>query len=88
VAALIYRAKTEHVLATMIEGRVVYRAGEFAYVDRDNVLAALAEELGSGETPAEAARAALSKRLLPHIKDFYRDWPLPDGEPWYKLNGR
>jgi cytosine/adenosine deaminase-related metal-dependent hydrolase len=88
VAALIYRAKTEHVLATMIEGRVVYRQGDFAYVDRDKVLAALAADLAREETPAEAARAALSRRLLPHIKDFYRDWPLPDGEPWYRLNGR
>ena len=71
----------------MIEGRVVYRSGEFAYVDRDKVLAALSDDLGRVETPAEAVRASLSRRLLPHIKDFYRDWPLPDGEPWYRLNG-
>lgn len=87
VSALIYRAKTEHVLATMIEGRVVYRSGKFAYVDRDKVLAALSDDLGRVETPTEAVRASLSRRLLPHIKDFYRDWPLPDGEPWYRLNG-
>jgi hypothetical protein len=88
VSALIYRAKTRHVRATMIEGRVVYRDGAFSFIDRDAALAALAADLARPETEAEAFRGALSRKLLPHLKDFYRDWPLPAGEPWYRLNGR
>ena len=51
-------------------------------------LAALAADLARPETAAETHRAGLSRSLLPHLKEFYRDWPLPDGEPWYRLNGR
>lgn len=88
VSALVYRAKSEHVLATMIEGRIVYRRGQFAYVDRDATLAALAADLGRPQTKSEIERAELSRRLLPHIKAFYHGWSLPDGQPWYRLNGR
>lgn len=88
VAALIYRAKAEHVTMTMIEGRVVYRDGHFPFIDREATLAAIAAALDRPEHPWEAQRGALSRRLLPHLKQFYRDWPLPPGEPWYRLNGR
>lgn len=88
VAALIYRAKTQHVRATMIEGRVVYRDGAFTFIDRDAALTALSADLQRPPGDAEAGRAALSRKLLPHLKEFYRDWPLPAGEPWYRLNGR
>lgn len=85
---LIYRAKAAHVSATIIEGRVVYRDGRFTYVDRDDAFARLAADLDRPDTSLEAARAAFSARILPHIEDFYRDWQLPAGDPWYRLNGR
>jgi 5-methylthioadenosine/S-adenosylhomocysteine deaminase len=88
VSALIYRAKTSHVQATMIEGRVVYRNGDFPFVDKAATLAALHQDLEREPSAADQKRAALSEQLLPHLKAFYRDWPLPEGEPWYKLNGR
>lgn len=86
--ALIHRGKAEHVLATMIEGRVVYRDGRFSFVDREATLGALARDLDRPDRPDELARAELSAQLLPHIKDFYRDWDLPEPLPWYRLNGR
>jgi 5-methylthioadenosine/S-adenosylhomocysteine deaminase len=88
VAALIHRGKTEHVQATMIEGRVVYRDGRFSFIDRDAALSALHQDLDRPLTAGEAALGQLSRSLLPHLKEFYRDWPLPVGEPWYRLNGR
>lgn len=88
VSALIYRGKTSHVRATMIEGRVVYQDGVFTFVDRDLTLGALRDELQRGLSPADQVRAELSRKLMPHLKEFYRDWPLPNGEPWYRLNGR
>lgn len=88
VMALIHRAKTEHVRATLIEGRVVYRDGRFAFVDRGAVLERIAADLDRPDRPDEIARASLSRRILPHIHEFYRDWDLPSTEPWYRLNGR
>ncbi len=88
VEALIHRAKTEHVTETIIEGRVVYSRGKFTFVDRDAALARLAADLDRPERPDEAARAAFSRRVLPHIREFYRDWDLPKADPWYVLNGR
>ncbi|KKB12234.1 hypothetical protein VE25_08190 [Devosia geojensis] len=88
VSALVYRAKSAHVIATMIEGRAVYRDGRFTFVDRDAALAALSADLDRPLRAEEAARAEFSKKILPHIKAFYRDWELPSGEPWYRLNGR
>jgi 5-methylthioadenosine/S-adenosylhomocysteine deaminase len=88
VEVLIHRAKTKHVKATMIEGRVVYRDGRFTYVDRDDVLSRLAADIDRPERADELARANLSRRLLPHILAFYADWNLPRSEPWYVLNGR
>lgn len=88
VLALIHRAKTGHVTETMIEGRIVYRNGAFTFVDRDEALRRLGADLDRADRPDEAARAALSRRLLPHIHAFYRDWDLPRPDPWYVLNGR
>ncbi|HWJ72220.1 MAG TPA: amidohydrolase family protein [Kaistia sp.] len=88
VMALIHRAKTEHVTATMIEGRVVYRDGRFTFVDREAVFAALGADLDRPDRPDELARASFSRRILPFIEEFYRDWTLPEPRPWYLLNGR
>jgi len=88
VSALIYRAKTAHVRITMIEGRVVYRDGQFPGIDRDATMAAITAHLDRPPHAHETARAELSARLLPHLAAFYRDWPLPAGEPWYRLNAR
>jgi hypothetical protein len=88
VSALIYRAKTEHVDLTMIEGRVVYQAGRFSFVDREAVLNRLSSDLDRADHPDEITCGNLGRRLLPHIHEFYRDWKLPRPEPWYVLNGR
>ncbi len=86
--ALIHRGKTEHVTATMIDGRIVYRDGRFSFVDREATLDAITAELERPDRPDELRRAELSKRLLPHLHDFYRDWDIPEARPWYRMNGR
>ncbi len=69
--------------------RRLSRDGAFTFIDRDAALAALSENLARPQNESEAARAVLSRKLLPHLKEFYRDWPLPAGEhSWYRLNGR
>lgn len=88
LTALIHRAKTSHVRATIIEGKVVYRDGTFANVDKDAILARLATDFARPAGADERARADLSERLMPHLKQFYTGWELPYSEPWYRLNGR
>lgn len=88
VMALIHRAKAEHVTATIIEGRVVYRGGHFTFIDRQAVLDRLAADLRHPERPGERERAAFSQRILPYIHRFYEDWQLPSAAPWYVLNSR
>lgn len=88
VTVLVHRAKAEHVIATMVEGRVVYREGRFTHVDKAQIFERLQEDLARPADAAETTRAELSRRLLPHIKEFYRDWSLPQSDPWYVLNGR
>src|SRR5690349_11213294 len=88
VETLIYRAKTSHVTATIVEGRVVYRDGRFTFVDREATFDRLRENLDRPDSELEAARGAFSRRILPHINDFYRDWEFENSEPWYRLNGR
>jgi 5-methylthioadenosine/S-adenosylhomocysteine deaminase len=88
VATLIHRAKAAHVTATIIDGRTVYRDGQFTYIDRDAALARLAADLDRPDRADEIARGEFSRRVLPHIREFYRDWELPRSEPWYRVNGR
>ncbi len=85
VEALIYRAKTEHVTAVMIDGHVVYQDGTFANVDRGRVLKDLAADLKRAPRSDEVARAELSRAVFPHVRDFYRDWKLSPTEPYYDL---
>jgi 5-methylthioadenosine/S-adenosylhomocysteine deaminase len=88
VEALIYRAKTEHVTAVMIDGYMVYQNGHFANVDRDRVLKDLASDLNRPLRSDEKARGEFSRAVFPHVRDFYRDWKLPATKPFYDLNSR
>ncbi|SLN56469.1 amidohydrolase family protein [Roseisalinus antarcticus] len=87
-AVLIHRAKTEHVRATVIDGRIVYRDGSPCHVDRAATLSAVAEAMAAPQPDSAIARGDLSDALLPYIRAFYDGWPLPEGPAWYVLNGR
>jgi 5-methylthioadenosine/S-adenosylhomocysteine deaminase len=88
VDALIYRAKTEHVSAVMIEGKIVYRDGKFANVDRDRATQQLSADLNRPLRANEVARGDFSREVFPYVRDFYRNWKLPVPKPFYHLNGR
>ena len=88
VEALIYRAKTEHVTAVMIDGYVVYQNGHFSNIDRNRVLKDLAADLNRPLRSDEIARGEFSLAVFPHVRDFYRDWRLPSTKPFYDLNSR
>jgi cytosine/adenosine deaminase-related metal-dependent hydrolase len=74
VDVLVRRAKSQAVETVMIGGRVVYDRGRFVQVDRDAILARLAQDLNRPDTLAEAGRRRLAADLLDPVRDFYRDW--------------
>ncbi|WP_158046734.1 amidohydrolase family protein [Skermanella pratensis] len=69
--AVIQRAKTSAVDAVYIDGELVYAEGRFTRIDRDQVLAEIAEILSRPRTPDEVARRDLGNAVFPHVKSFY-----------------
>lgn len=69
--ALIHRAKTKDVKAVMIEGRVVYEDGQFTLIDRDAILAQIAEALSAPRDAEEQERHWLREQVFPVVEDFY-----------------
>jgi hypothetical protein len=87
--AVLLRAKTEGVRATICDGEVVYADGRFTKVDRDAALAELHQDLQKALTDDEVARRGLSKALLPHVKAFYAGYIDPARhEPFYRPSSR
>ena len=68
--ALMQRAKTGAVDAVFVDGEIVYADGRFTKVDRDAVLAEIADVLGRPRSPEEVARRALGLAVTPHVKAF------------------
>lgn len=68
---LIHRAKTKDVKAVMIEGRVVYEDGQFTLIDRDAVMAQIAEALSAPRDADEQERHWLRTQVMPVVEDFY-----------------
>jgi len=87
---LIQRATTRHVDTVYVGGDPIYAQGRFKYVDRDKVLADIAEQLSRPRSADEEKRRALSKAVFPHVKNFYRNYL--DGEsprqPFYAPSAR
>ena len=69
--AIVQRAKAQHVDTVYVGGDPVYAQGRFKYVDRDKVLADIAEQLSRPRSAAEEQRRWLSKAVFPHVKQFY-----------------
>jgi cytosine/adenosine deaminase-related metal-dependent hydrolase len=76
VDVLVRRARSGAVRTVMIGGEVVYDDGRFTRVDRDAVLAAIAQDMQRPDTEAEARLRRLSRRLLDPVARFYGDWPV------------
>lgn len=87
--ALVQRAKTGAVDAVFINGEVVYEDGRFTRVDRDAVLAEIADALGKPRSPDEVARRELGLAVFPHVRKFYEGY-LPDAppSPFYAASAR
>ena len=88
--ALIHRAKTKDVKTVMIEGRIVYKDGTFTQIDRDAILAQIAEALSAPRDSDERERHWLRENVFPVVEDFY-DGYLQNTcarVPFYKASSR
>jgi 5-methylthioadenosine/S-adenosylhomocysteine deaminase len=89
VDVLVQRAKARAVHSVMIAGEWVYREGRFTRVDREAVLAGIAEAMARPRTAAERERIALAEGVMPYVRAFYDGYldGLGD-EPHYRTSGR
>jgi cytosine/adenosine deaminase-related metal-dependent hydrolase len=87
--AVMQRAKTGAVDAVFVDGEIVYADGRFTKVDRDAVLAEIADILDRPRSPEEVARRELGLAVTPHVKAFY-DGYLGDAprQPYYAPSSR
>lgn len=76
--ALVQRAHQRHVDTVYVGGDSIYAQGRFKRVDRDKVLAQIAEQPSRPRSADEESRRRLSKAVFPHVKRFYANYL--DGE--------
>lgn len=89
IDAIVQRGRTANVKTVMIGGEIIFDSGTFTKIDKQAVLQELADSLQVPLTPEEQQRRELSRRLFPHIKQFYQDWLKPDHfTPHYCQNSR
>jgi cytosine/adenosine deaminase-related metal-dependent hydrolase len=74
VDVLVRRAKQHAVHSVMIAGEWVYRERRFTRVDKDHVLARIAEAMAQPKTDAELARITLSESIMPFVHRFYESY--------------
>ena len=88
--ALLQRATTRHVDTVYVGGDPIYAQGRFKYIDRDRVLADIAEQLAKPRNPGELHRRDLAKAVFPHVKDFYASYLAeePARRPFYSPSAR
>ena len=72
--ALMHRAKTQDVRAVLVAGRTIYEDGSFKFIDRDNVLAQIAEALSKPRDAEEEERHWLREQVMPEVEKFYSDY--------------
>ena len=73
VDAIVQRAKTHGVETVLIAGETVLRDRSFTRVDKHAAEEELARRLREPLKPHEEKRRAISRRLFPHVKQFYID---------------
>ena len=89
VDAIIHRAKTTGVKTVLVAGEPILRDGRFTRLDKNAALAELAETLAGPATNDEIRRTALSRDVLPYVKQFYDGYlDGASNEPFYGFNSR
>jgi cytosine/adenosine deaminase-related metal-dependent hydrolase len=89
VEAIMQRAKSTAVDATIIHGVTVYKDGKFKLVDREETLAEIAARFAEPRTPAEQDLIAFSFEMQKFVRSFYANYfDDTDHIPFYKQSSR
>jgi len=89
VDAIIQRAKTVAVAATVIGGVTVYENGVFTQIDRDQIMEEIAAVLAKPRTPAEEASIDTARRMQGFVTNFYEGYfDAARHTPFYKQSSR
>ncbi len=89
VDVLVQRAKAGAVHSVMVGGDWIYQARKFTRVDRDAVLADIAQRLARPLSAEEIERQTLARDVMPHVHRFYQGYLAGLGDdPHYRLSGR
>ena len=72
--ALMHRAKTKDVKAVLVDGRTIFEDGTFTFIDRDAVLAQIAEALSKSRDKEEQERRWLREQVFPEVEKFYGNY--------------
>ena len=87
--AVIQRAKTDSVDATVIGGVTVYQDGKFTLVDRQAILKEIAEVLAKPRTSEETARIGVAREMQKFVKSYYADYyDEAHHVPYYKQSSK
>ena len=87
VAALIYRGHPQDIDIVMVAGEVVFREGRVTGFNEAETQANLKTHIPKDQ-PAERERDAMVAQVMPHIKKYYVDWPIPELDPIFFSNSR
>jgi 5-methylthioadenosine/S-adenosylhomocysteine deaminase len=86
LSLVVLRADRRDVRSVMVGGQVVFRDGKPTRFDLMAAGDAFAAKMAA--TPAPAAEAETVQRLLPFLRDWYRNWPVPKPDPYVIYNSR
>ena len=88
--AMIYRAKTKDVHVVMIDGEVVYKDGTFTRIERDEILAQIAEALAKPRDEDEEGRLWLRDIVFADVEAFYDGYIKATAmrDPFYPSSSR
>jgi 5-methylthioadenosine/S-adenosylhomocysteine deaminase len=89
VDAVIQRAKTDAVDATVIGGVTVYQDGKFTSVDRPVILKEIADVLAKPRTSEEKARIGIAREMQKFVKGYYAEYyDEAHHVPYYKQSSK
>jgi cytosine/adenosine deaminase-related metal-dependent hydrolase len=88
--AMIYRAKTKDVHAVLIDGETVYQDGAFTRINRDEILAQIAEVLAKPRDTEEQDRLWLRDNVFADVEAFYDGYiqATTKRDPFYYSSSR
>lgn len=87
VDAILQRARSSAVKTVLVAGEPIYRDGRFTRLDKEAVRRELARSLAAPPSAEERCKRDLSRKLLPHVRDFYSGYvDERPARPFYSSN--